>query len=318
MIKRKAGYTLDQGITQSMLASFLACRQRSKFQLDRWESVTSGEGMAAMDRGSLYHHLLEMWYAEDDFTQAQALGGGEHYKSWFSSCIEGFEPSAINQEWEDTLAGAETIFYAYIQHWAKSDAKRDWISLEQVFDIKWRGYRLRGKFDGVFTYTNQPKPWLFETKTKATIEEDMIQDALAFDFQNLFYLTALKALGTPAAGVVYNILRTPSERTKKGESVLNKFTVRLPAEIKADPAHYFKRFEVAYHKDVTERFESELEAKLKDFTDWWLEKIPHYRNETACISRTRCPFLKACSSGTMVGYKQTRVLFRELTDAVTH
>lgn len=302
VITRKK-YVPSDGITQSMLATFLACRQRSRFHIDGWESLFS-DG-AALGRGTLLHSILENHYRNfPGVFPAATLQ--DTSKEW----IKGQNKKNSEQKHiDDSVAFVYSVFPPYTDFYRKRDLKYNWESLEEVFDLMWKGYRLRGKIDGVAIINGSR--WIFETKTMAQINEDALSDKLEIDFQNLFYLTALKALERPVTGIIYNVIRKSSLKQKKKET-LDEFKARQMLDVRTRMPHYFKRFQVTYTQTVVNRFEAELEYKLADFVAWCSGKIPTYRNETSCITRTKCPFLKACASGSLIGYKQTRELFREL------
>jgi hypothetical protein len=295
-------YVLSDGVTQSMLAAFLSCRQRMRYILDHWESEAFGN---SAERGNAFHLLLEKWYS--GLWKEHLPCMNENLKQWQEELRKRgpVDPNSM----EDTLAFCEALFPEYVKRWQKSDALYKWVALEQVFDQKFKGFRLRGKMDGLLKLNG--KLWLFETKTKATIEEDSMLDALAFDFQNLFYLTVLAEAGTPAIGVIYNIIRKPGLRQKKDED-RQQFAQRMIEDVAERPDHYFKRYEIRYTKEAVANFRKELELKLDDFKYWLMGEEAHYRNESVCIGRFKCPFLRACATGSMVGYKQTRELFSEL------
>jgi hypothetical protein len=315
MIKRlqkPAQYVLSDGITQSMLASFLACRQRSKYQLDRWESVF-GSAASAL-RGDLYHGILEEWYKYKTPASNLLNGAAAFLPEVIDSWRKRQSKHAPNvSAMDDAENFARAVFPEYVERWKKSDAKYKWEALEEVFDVKWEQWRLRGKRDGTLMLNGSR--WLFETKTKAQIDEAGIMDSLAFDLQNLFYLTVLRTQNRPAIGVIYNIVRYPQLRIKKTETP-EQFQERVAEDVRQRRNFYFMRFEVTYSEMVQEQFRNDLKVMLNEFEQWYTGKLPTYKNVTACITKIKCPFLTACASGSMAGYKQTRTHFKELlTDA---
>lgn len=292
-------YVITDGITQSMLASFLTCRQKSQYQLDRWEPIAT---TSSMNRGNLFHLALELWY------------GHQYHNLPFLPAVEErwrqltFKQGPVDPiAFEESMSLLQALWPHYTTHWKHADSKFTWHSLEQVFDVVWNGFRLRGKFDGIAKINN--KYWLFETKTKASIDEDGLLDQLQFDFQVLYYLTAMRALGIEGNGVIYNVIRIPT--LLKKESIQERME-RLSNLVLKDPKYYFMRLEVSYSQDIITRFELELLSKLKDYQAWTKGSLPTYRNETACIGRMKCPFLKACASQSLVGYKRSKQLFKEL------
>lgn len=295
-------YKIEDGITQSMLQAFMACRQRSAYQLDHWEPL--GAVTASADRGNLFHFLLEKWYRDRPTSGESWLDTAISF--WKAKLSKNGPLPAFFEEAENL---ALALFEPYVTKWKKSDDTLQWESLEEVFDVTYKGFRLRGKIDGL--PIRKGRRWIFETKTKAAIDEEGILDTLLFDFQNLFYLTMLRELGRPAIGVIYNIIRTPNFRKKE---TAQERIARMKDDAQKNSKDYFIRYEVTYPKETVERFEQELLWKLELFKAVHEGKQPVFRNETACITRMKCPFLKACASGSMIGYQRTRKLFRELEE----
>ena len=53
-------YDINEGITQSMLATWTHCRQNARYVLDGWQPRGSTE---ALEYGTLFHFLLEHLYS---------------------------------------------------------------------------------------------------------------------------------------------------------------------------------------------------------------------------------------------------------------
>lgn len=317
MKKLLKSYVVSDGITQSMLASFLECRQKSRFKLDGWQ--TGNSTSHSMDRGNLIHSLLEGYYGHER-TFNPSLIWNQEIEHWKSNL-----PITTNpKDTIETLSQVGALWPAYCKYWDTKDSRLIWKNrCEEVFNVNFNGFRLRGKFDGVpilHTPPNKVNPnhhmarYLFETKSKAYIEEQGLMDQLTFDFQNLYYLTALETMGTPAVGVIYNIIRKPLLKKGKAESDL-EFSERVAEDINLRPSFYFKRYEISYTQRTLLDFQGDLLKILTEFKSWIEGKLPTYKNTTACVGKgnMKCEFLGACSSGTLIGYKRDRILFRELT-----
>ncbi|MBW1779351.1 MAG: PD-(D/E)XK nuclease family protein [Deltaproteobacteria bacterium] len=307
----KTGYTIEDGATQSMLAAFLDCRERMGLTLSGWEKKTSSK--SAMRFGSMVHSALEELY--------KAMGRGavgnlervieRSITKSLRKNIVGSSDAYQAQEMELEANRARAVLGEYLNEHT-SDIKREWIAVEPVFDVMFRGFRLRGRIDGVFRKAKSV--WMLETKTKGRISEDALTSSLSFDWQTLFYLTALKAMmDDPVKGALYNIIRNPQLKQKKGEDETG-FIARIRKDAYERPDHYFKRFELTFPKVVVKTFEDELEAILKDFAAWVAGDLPTYRRRQACVGMWSCEFLDMCASGDNVGFAQTRKLFRELED----
>lgn len=308
-------YNLERdGVTQSLLQNWLACRYRTDLILKGWQLPLTKD---ALWFGDLFHLLLEIHYTflatEKSFTQSLLKG--------FFQTFEKNNQNIKQESIEKFFAMAEALYFPYVDHWEKDDKKKQWISLEPEFEVDFQGFKLRGKIDGIFKIKD--KLWLLETKTKSQVDEKNMLEMLAIDFQNLFYIVAAELLypKEKIVGVLYNIIRKPqlkftgSFRGKK-ES-LQDFSLRMQEDIKKRPEHYFKRYEVKYTKQQLIIFKEELSSLLNEFQIWNNLPLTYYkrsRNRTSCIGRWNCEFLQACAQGNLAGYVQTRKLFPELAE----
>jgi len=192
-------YSLEKhGVTQSILSLFGDCRFAAELMLQGWGSPSPRR---ALQFGSLFHALLENWYAAS--IARRGSDPGEIFrataKAWEKkAAIAGDDP----QEIQTDLGMASVMFPGYCKRWEKEDAKKKWIAVESLFDYQKFSYRLRGKMDGAFK-AKDGSVWLLETKTTSVISDEQLQLQLAFNFQNLFYLLALAhRLSVDPAGVL--------------------------------------------------------------------------------------------------------------------
>ena len=300
-------YRIEDGITQSLLSAFVDCRQQCRYILDMWRMPRPKDALVF---GGLWHWLLQQCYEEIRRT-GKIIPFQVLAKRWFQ---EYGRKVCDTQAAEEHLAMAEALFDPYWKFW-KEDFKRKWIAVEKKFDVQWNGFRLRGMRDG--GYTLRRRPWILETKTAGQISEDTLEDKLAFDFQNLFYLvTAEEEIGKEIQGVLYNVIRKPMLRRGKAES-LPEFSTRMREDVLSRPSWYFDhRWEILYTRERIKEFSEELLDKLVEFTCWVGRadsKAPStYKNEAACIKRWTCEFLPACAQRSLAGYIQDRELFSEL------
>jgi len=302
-------YTIEDGVTQSLLSTWVDCRQRAAFMLDGWQKDAPKR---ALQFGGLMHNILEKWYLQKAKGSAEKVFA-EVEKKWRKSAIR--DGDNMNDV-EGDIGMAEALFHPYVDFWGVADRDRKWVEVEGTFDVEWRGFRLRGKRDGI--YRHKKKGWLLETKTTSRIDEEEMNDGLNFNFQNLFYLIANREqLNEPIQGVLYNLVRKPGIKLKQTES-LPEFRQRMYQVVLDDPEKYFVRYEVAYPAKRVKAFEDELEAKLHDFSVW-LDRansgcVDTYKNESACIKKWKCSYLSACGKNNYVGYNQDGRMFSELDD----
>jgi hypothetical protein len=298
---KRPAYSLEGGVSQTRVAEFVHCRRAAKFNLDGWASPTTKESLAF---GGLVHELNEGLYER---VRAGKMTGEPAqvrrfmtatFRAWRKKAA-GWTSPAEAQTVEKCVAKATAVYPGYCAKWKKDFDPKIWRELEGEFDVEWRGFRLKGRIDGILEVKG--KLWILETKTMGRIDE-ALSDSLGFDFQTLFYITAAEvAVGRPVEGAIYNVIRRPGHKQKDGES-LPKFVARVAKEVEKKPDHFFKRFELTYSPHRRKIFEAELEMKLNAFGAWLRDGGPTWRDERSCRGRYNCDWLDACSSGSMSGY----------------
>lgn len=308
-------YAVADGVTQSLMGTWLSCRYKALLKMQGWES---GATASYINFGTMFHELLALHHSS----------GVPRIESGIVNAFldEKIKESGKNlgniEEAEQHAAVCEMLYSQYVNYWLKDDAKRDWFGIESVFDVHFAGHRLRGARDGLFQYEGQNGVWVLESKTKSQLPSTL-DTALTFDFQNLFYILATeieirdgkytdKGIGkdTPVVGVLYNIIRTPGQKTS-GRTPKD-YAAYVQEDVESRPDHYFKRQEIPYPAEVRTRFMAELADRCCEFRKWACGGIPTYRNEFACIGRGSCEYMEHCASDTFHGFKQTYELFREL------
>jgi hypothetical protein len=298
-------YSIDEGITQGMLASFSSCRQQCRFMLSGWEK--RGAEKVSLIFGALFHSILEQHYKTvAAHQQPQTLEA--KVKVWMQAEGKRF---ANQQAVADALGFLTALWNPYLEFWTRDDSVKNWVAVEGEFRVEYQGFLERGKRDGVYE-NKRSLLWLLESKTKSRIDEEVLSDTLIFDFQNLYYVTSLEyELARPVGGVLYNVIRTPQLKQGKTESK-SAFVQRIKEDIEKQPEHYFKRYELIYPKELKERFKQELRVKLRLFKEWVESDFAlTYKNENACSGKWTCEFLQACSQNGLAGYSRTRELFVE-------
>ncbi len=320
-------YSISEGVTQSLLSSFIDCRVRCKLQLEGWQMA--GGTKESLFYGSLYHHLMEYLgkgvAAGDNGPEQYAIGTG-----WWGARTDEFlarlpsdADSGTVQMAERCIAQASGVWDGYLREYP-ADLKSDhWIELEGTFDAVWDGYRLRGKRDGM-TRDCKGDLWLFESKTRSQMSANA-EATIAFDFQSLFYLTANQAELEARCetgrivGVQYNVIRKPQHKVGVTENLVG-YAKRIAADVAKRPDHWFFRYEAKYSKKTLAEFQRQLLEKLSAF-DCWLQHHDGdpgplnatYRNEAACAKRWNCQYISYCA-GARGEYERTGGLFVELEE----
>jgi hypothetical protein len=302
-------YNLETvGITQSLLAKW-GCRQKFLFAINRW---TPNERNKNVEFGNMVHHVLDLAYTAKRMPSAKAID------KWVDAYLADWETRNMGAALEDMerhAAVTVVLMAEYLKHYLADFDGKKFTGVEALFSVAWKGFLLRGKKDGRYL-TKALKKWIMEHKTKKEISEDDIADLLTFDLQSLFYITAEEAEdpANPVHGVLYNVVRNPGHKLKAGES-LPTYAERVRKEAAKRPGHFFVRFESTYTKENKRIFAQQLEAKLKEIRAFLRGELACYRNEAMCkTGHIKCEYLKACSSGTMAGYRQKARLFEELDE----
>lgn len=293
------------GVTQSLLAKFLTCRER--FRILVVEGLRGSEKFSkVLEYGNFFHLCCEKVSKGEDWQGA--------LKGYATSLCKRYPFS--QQEVEHWYNVCLVQFPLYLDYWDKHPARENVTPLlaEQPFDVPYRlpsgrEVRLRGKWDGVdlVEKREQKGVYLFESKTKGEINEEEVVERLGYDLQTMMYTIALEAwinehcqndpgmaeqFSCPIKGVRYNVIRRPlsggkgnisrhkgkpAKRLKSGtmsagkpEETWTHFYGRLKDVIAADAASYFMRWTVDVTAADIQRFRKEtLDPVLEQLCDWY-------------------------------------------------
>lgn len=287
------------GITQSALSTWKTCRRKFLYWVNRWDRIEPEKWAYH----TMMHSMLETFYKTKSSEKVlKALGV--------------YKLPGNPKETEELKGTAEAMLQCYMNYYKGDLGRFKFEKVEGLFSVYFQGYKLLGKKDGVFI--DGKLRWNMEHKNYSRINDDYLSKHLWFDLQNLFYILAERIeSGVSVTGTLYNILRKPETRKERST---NELYTHIVKEIQKDPKHYFIRYEIPYSIEEIGQFENELVVSLRELS-WVIntctvapkETLSYcYKNESACDGKFQCPFLDACSSGTMQGYKQRKLLFPEL------
>jgi len=213
------------GITQSMLAKFLICRERFRVRY-----------VLGLQPPETWNHRTgygDMWHVCEEALAKSGITKGPtevHVRPLVEYCKGLCRQYPMQQEDVDKWYNVCKIqFPAYVDYWRKHPDVKDRVPMfqEQVFDVPYklpsgRVVRLRGKWDSVDQIGKGKDIGirLQENKTKGDIYEPQMRKQLRFDLQTMLYLVALhhwKATLNPLMarfagkilGVRYNVVRRP-------------------------------------------------------------------------------------------------------------
>lgn len=323
------------GVTNSLLGTFLTCREKCRLFLEGW----SGERWTfALAFGTVTHRVLRAAY-DRHILETTHRRDWRPDREWVSDTLDDIRDAWLSENphasvkalqiMEEVMMKGDPLLSAYFDYWAKDDFRdTNWIEVEQAFRFPWtvttrKGVKLttflRGRIDAAYVVPKSKwpeAPRLLETKTRAVVDENNIIDTLPHNRQSNIYLTALRQkTGMRPASVVLNVIRKPQIRQKKGESA-GQFEVRLREDVKTRPDWYFLRMEMKVQPGDMERSEKELNDLVSDFLMWWAGESGHYKNDAACVQPGygRCEYLKVCAFNDYAELEKRPAVFRELED----
>ena len=314
------------GVTFSLLSTFLDCREKTRFHL---LGITPKSASMALTFGSIVHKIDE-WVRDDIRTGKLTKPPDDKAIKKLVKRVEAVwhkdNPRAAGKELEYlelSLLLAEGVLPQYFKYWYKDFSELKWEKVEgefkvpfKVTDKKGKTHKtfLRGKIDGSFRM-GKGGPWLFETKTKSRVDEEILADILPFEMQANIYLSVLRQIDKEQpSGLLYNIIRRPSLRQRKSESIA-AFAKRVSEDVATRPDWYFVRMEMAIGPEEIDRFEMQLEDLIADFLLWWAGETGHYKNTGHCQNKFGlCPFVGICLRDDKTNYFTRETVFRELQE----
>jgi len=324
-------YDLERdGVTNGLLGTWKACRERAHLFLEGW---VSHRHSFAMLYGTLFHAVLEQ-VSNDLRTRTLKGAPGDKYINrtlvrihgqWLSENPHA-DAEALN-DLELSMLIIAAVVPTYFKYWYKDDFERMvWEASEHVFRTplqvtvpsgKTYAVPVRGKMDGTFRLPDSPRPLslrLLETKTKSRVDEGVMSDIVGFERQVNLYVHELAQQKKRPAEILYNVVRRPQLRQKEGESNL-AFSRRIAEDVQKRADWYFFRLKILVDKTDLARFRKELVGMVADFAAWRTGEAGHYRNSDACETKYGvCPYLKVCAHGDYSGLTKRAVVFRELED----
>ncbi len=319
------------GLTQGAVGTFLTCPEKFRLAIQYGLTTKWDAWNTPIEFGNVYHEVMA-----DTLRIVSKFPGNlrkpdvlidvseELFATYQARKEQEIIANSINAE-ENLgaarmdIAQAQILLRHYFRLWATDFGDFEWVALEKEFkvptticvDEQDTFFPLRGKMDGIYL-ANNGRHWLFETKTKGRIDDQVMIDRLPYEFQVQLYLKALAIeQKTVPAGVLYNLIRRPLLRQKQSED-LDEFLYRIDLDVGIRPEWYFLRYEYAFSEQEMNRWWEEFVTLLQQFVRWDRGEY-HYRNSNACGTNFgACEFVPICSRNDFSRYSQNRRVFREL------
>ena len=266
-------------ITNSTMQTFLTCER--KYFINQVKGYFPKRQAEHVSTGVMFHKAMEIW-AESDRETAVA-----HIKDAMGIV---FKANSENAEFDVyKLIAQEAVIVGMIEGYPYPVS--DVVGAEIEFDTEYMGYCLRGKVDG--EYKRGGINYLFDYKTKGSLDRVTDQELLKRNFQATFYLNVLNRLcGAEYDALEFIFIRRPSIRQKQKEGS-DAYARRVVKDYKERPEFYYRK--AVAHRDTSSNgwminLMQHIEhlAHCYEYSFWPMR-------ETSCGMYGRCPYLPICN-----------------------
>ena len=259
LVAPSPSWTLDDGISFSLLSRFLNCRERFRLYAVKGTREVS-HSKANMDWGTYFHKLLEL-RAKHPHKRPDQL----------------FRLNKVILP-PDDLDVAQLVYELYHEFYSADTYQ--YFATEDVFDVKYQipgshAFRLRGRLDETILEPDRTLR-IQENKTKEYIDEANLEATIPFNLQTMFYAVAANIhYKKPITGVLYNVIRKPKHRQTAKDKTRAAFLARLRSEIEKDANRFFYRWKYDIFPDQMNTWKNyTLHPMLLQLKVWW-DSVKH-------------------------------------------
>ena len=235
----------------------------------------------ALTLGSAVHNAFDMYYNGFSVTDViQAL-------------IDSFDIDIANvglQEQEDLVIARYTAVGMFAHFPFKDLGQFEEIQSEKKFSVRLgnlRGVRFEGRTDGVVK--KDGKWWVRELKTTG-LNQRQFNSRISTSNQSTAYMYAMRKLGYPVVGTLYDYIKKPLLRKRVNED-MHDFSRRIMADYQLKPEMYYGQTYSWRNQTEMDIWEEDMISLVRDVR--WRKAYP--RNTDACyIFNSECPYKKIC------------------------
>lgn len=257
-----------------------------KYRWNYIEGLKPIKKSAALSLGSVIHSAFDMFYC--GFSHSDVL---KYISDTMNDQISKASPTEVEE--------IVIIKYTLLGMWTSYPFKLDGftkIEPEKEFRIKvpgTRGIEFVGRVDGLVTDING-KMWVRELKTTSQTQQQF-EVRVKHSSQGTAYVWAMRKLGFPVQGMIYDYVKKPLLRKGVNED-MNGFGTRIFNDYGTRPDVYYKRHysyrtdaELVLYEQDLKSIAYDIRRRRKD-GKW-------YRNQDQCWNfNQECPYLKICFS----------------------
>ena len=272
-------------LTQTELATFSRCEQRHNLRYNKW--LTPFGEHPALSMGSAFHAGIE--------------GGHTRFAYEYLDRLDPVWPQWEEDASKKRRAIVGAMVGAALKFWTEWPDKH-----ELQFNVRLtsprtgnssKRHRLSGVWDGVWNGTHPHYPGetvLGEWKTASVVNNDYMQ-RLEIDFQVSAYLwAASRHYGRPVNKVIYRVVKKPTIRQRKNESVF-EYVERVFEDYEERPEHYLFSSVVTRTQEQLKDWHEQAWAVHRRLLEIKRGDVPAIKNTQSCISRGRCPYFDLCT-----------------------
>ena len=292
-------YKLPTHFSVSSLSTFLSCRRKCWYS--RVKQLVTKLSPDYFYVGRVWHEALEVLYSWQDYgaavKQIKKTIKKESQTPWFTA--EQYE----RMETDRTIITA--MLHGYFEVYGKKDFTQwQFLRSEKEFvlkDFMNTGFDFVGRMDGVLKIKKGRKAgiWCLENKSTSNLTNYRLEQ-VKIDPQILGYMSAIRhLLGKCPKGVILNVIRKPSIRQKKTQT-LKDYRKELMQDYLDRPSFYYNREYLYVGLKAVEAWEEETTNILLDYElacQQLDDKHFWYKNPSMCTQYGRCPYLSLCSRG---------------------
>ena len=275
---------MQELITQSEVTTFSRCERRHDLRYNR--RLVPFEEHPALTMGSAFHAGVESQSIEAALV---VMRGKDPIWSIWEGAAQRIRESVVIamvggalSRWTEWPEEQEVQFELPLRHPVTGNASKK--------------HRFSGVFDGVWRRSHPDYPnevVLGEWKTASVVNKDYMQ-RLEIDFQISTYLWAAQTLyGEPVRKAVYRVVKKPTIRQRKEESV-EEYAERVRLDYLDRPDHYFFEVLVERTDEQIEEWKHQAWATHKRILQVKSGSLQSIKNTQSCISRGRCPYFDLC------------------------
>ena len=261
--------------TVSRLKAWQTCPMKEAL---RYRECLAPKGKkSALAIGSAIHKGIETW----DIDEALKL-----------LCVDFPRDQEEADAQEIAIVTVEALLNGYFQRFEPFEEHKP----EKPFELRMisdhgRSYKfyIAGKIDDLVEIDG--RHWIVEYKTASRLDGSYY-DRLYVDSQITMYMYAMERLGYDVAGVIYRVIRKPSLRRGKTES-LEQFKGRLIQDIEDRPEFYFEERKLHRSRDDIKTFEKMI-FKEASLAEKLYKSGCAFQHSTACSMYGACEYLPLC------------------------